>query len=208
MEFQKWPSIPRLSKERMTITEKIDGTNSAIRILPTENFEPDSFHNRLFEYDGMSVWVQSRSRFLKPTKNEDNFGFAKWVAENGYALVDILGPGNHYGEWWGSGIQRGYGLEKGEKRFSLFHATKWMETIKVEPGSTEVHALCTVPLLYTGDFEGGVITRLKETMRLKGSNAVSHAFAAEGFVVQLREAGSAYKVLLENDDLHKWQVAE
>lgn len=210
MEFQKWPSIPRLSKERMTITEKIDGTNSAIRVRPSGIFPDNSARLTTvidpagYLYD---VWVQSRSRFLKATKNEDNFGFAGWVLDNATALVDILGPGDHYGEWWGSGIQRGYGLTKGEKRFSLFHATKWMETIKVQPGSTAVHELCTVPLLYTGDFEQGAITRLKQTLRLKGSNAVEHAFNAEGMVVQLREAQAVYKVLLENDDLHKWQVA-
>lgn len=211
MEFKKWDSIPRLSKERMTITEKIDGTNSAIRIREVTDETPVSeLDNKLCTVgngtDNYAVFVQSRSRFLQPTKNDDNFGFARWVYDTAPELVSILGVGDHYGEWWGSGIQRGYGLEKGEKRFSLFHATRWMETIKVMPGSTSVHALCTVPLLYTGDFEGGVITRLKETMRLKGSMVVEHGFNAEGFVVQLREAGSAYKVLLENDDLHKWQV--
>lgn len=217
MEFQKWPSIPRLSKERMTITEKIDGTNSAIRIRPFAmdadpadtsittvvlQETPDS-PKGIFD-----VWVQSRSRFLQPTKAEDNFGFARWVMDNAEDLVKILGPGDHYGEWWGSGIQRGYGLEKGEKRFSLFNAPRWMETIKVQPGSTAVHGLCTVPLLYSGDFEGGAISRLKQTLRLKGSQAVEHAFSAEGMVVYLREVNASYKVLLENDDLHKWQVPE
>lgn len=206
MEFQKWPSIPRLSKERMIITEKIDGSNSAIRIRPAGVTE--DITNILGEIDGFQVWAQSRSRFLQPTKNEDNFGFARWVFDNMANLVEILGPGDHFGEWWGSGIQRGYGLEKGEKRFSLFNAPRWMETIKVEPGSTAVHALCTVPLLYSGEFEGGTVTRIKQTLRLKGSMAVEHAFSAEGMVVYLREVNASYKVLLENDDLHKWQVAE
>jgi hypothetical protein len=207
MDFQKWPSIPRLSKERMTITEKIDGTNSCIRIRSEGSYEDIS--QSLGVLDGHAVWAQSRSRFLKATKAEDNFGFAKWVDENAQELIDILGPGDHFGEWWGSGIQRGYGLEKGEKRFSLFNAPRWMETIKVQPGSTAVHALCTVPLLYSGEFEGGVISRLKQTLRLKGSEAVEHAFSAEGMVVYLREVNASYKVLLENDDLHKWaQVSE
>lgn len=209
-EFIKFPSIPRLSKERMTITEKIDGSNAGILILPDDVATGENAITRVDNDNHGSVWIyaQSRSRYLKPTKAEDNFGFASWVWSESANLVEILGLGRHMGEWWGSGIQRGYGLEKGEKRFSLFNAPRWMETIKVQPGSTAVHALCTVPLLYTGEFEGGAISRLKSTLRLKGSQAVEHAFSAEGMVVFLREAQVSYKVLLENDDLHKWQVQD
>ena len=34
-----------------------------------------------------------------------------------------LEPGRHFGEWWGRGIQRGYGLT--ERRFSLFNVSRW-----------------------------------------------------------------------------------
>ena len=37
--------------------------------------------------------------------------------------MTFLVPGRHFGEWWGSGIQRGYGLD--EKTFSLFNAYRW-----------------------------------------------------------------------------------
>ncbi len=34
-------------------------------------------------------------------------------------------PATYFGEWWGSGVQRGYGLQKGDKRFSLFNVSRW-----------------------------------------------------------------------------------
>ena len=52
------------------------------------------------------------------------FGFARWVETNRERLITLLGPGLHFGEWWGSGIQRGYGLTKGDKRFSLFNVER------------------------------------------------------------------------------------
>lgn len=208
MEFKEWPKIPRLSKEHVYITEKIDGTNSAIRVRP---FDPAANYTNMpvitvgnGDHDMWDVWVQSRKRLLEPTKAGDNFGFARWVVDNAKALVEILGPGDHYGEWWGQGIQRGYGLK--EKRFSLFNAPRWVENIKVAPGSTEVHNLCTVPLLYSGTFDGAPINGLRTSLRAKGSAAVEHAFNAEGMVVFLRELNASYKVLLENDDLYKWQT--
>jgi hypothetical protein len=53
-----------------------------------------------------------------------------------------LGPGRHFGEWWGAGIQRRYGLT--EKRFSLFNVTRWGEA---RPACCHV-----VPTLYRGPF--------------------------------------------------------
>lgn len=204
MEFVKWRSIPRLSKERMTLTEKIDGSNAAIRIREWTIEDSVSGVLDTVEVDGIlyNIWVQSRTRFISP--ENDNFGFAQWVWTNRVELIRILGVGEHYGEWWGSKIQRGYGL-KGERRFSLFNAPRWVEFIKSEPGSTAVEGLCTVPLLYAGPFSGEKITEFRELLRL-GSRAVDHQFDAEGLVVDLREAGARYKVLLENDDLHKWEV--
>src|SRR5436305_1822690 len=100
IEFNAFPKIARLNRE-CVITEKIDGTNASI----------------LIDEDGV-VMAGSRTRWITP--ENDNFGFAKWVEANKSELMK-LGVGHHFGEWWGSGIQRGYGLTKGEKRFSLFN---------------------------------------------------------------------------------------
>ncbi len=64
------------------------------------------------------MFIGSRTRWI--TAQDDNHGFARWVEGNKQELLK-LGAGRHFGEWWGSGIQRGYGLQKGEKRFSLFN---------------------------------------------------------------------------------------
>lgn len=96
--FKKWPKTPRLTSDTFTITEKIDGTNACVVVLE----------------DG-EVLAQSRTRIITP--EDDNFGFAAWVDDNKYELLK-LGPGHHYGEWWGQGIQRNYGLK--ERRLSLF----------------------------------------------------------------------------------------
>ena len=102
-EFAGFPKMARLSRD-IVITEKIDGTNAQIYI--TKEGE---------------IRAGSRNRWITPA--DDNFGFAQWVESNRDQLLE-LGPGRHFGEWWGSGIQRGYGMEKGEKKFSLFNAVR------------------------------------------------------------------------------------
>jgi hypothetical protein len=68
------------------ITEKIDGTNASILITD----------------DGSDIaGVGSRTRWITP--EDDNHGFAKWVKANHEELLK-LGPGHHFGEWWGNGI--------------------------------------------------------------------------------------------------------
>lgn len=104
IEFQEFPKIARLSRD-IIITEKIDGTNA--QILITE--------------DG-DIFPGSRTKWI--TTKDDNHGFAKYVEGNKTELLK-LGKGRHFGEWWGSGIGRGYGLQKGEKRFSLFNVGRW-----------------------------------------------------------------------------------
>ncbi len=106
-EFQAWPKIPRWENESYVITEKIDGTNGCIIIT---------------EYG--DVFAQSRNNILNVTEAGDNFGFCKWVMGNKDDLLG-LGVGYHYGEWWGQGIQRNYGLQ--DRRFSLFNI--WMKNI-------------------------------------------------------------------------------
>lgn len=103
MEFFKFPKIPRMANTTVTITEKIDGTNAQI-IVPVDENEP--------------LVVGSRNRFVTPGKTTDNYGFAQWVSGHEPELRK-LGPGRHYGEWWGQGIGRGYGLD--HRRFWLFN---------------------------------------------------------------------------------------
>lgn len=103
--FVEFPKLARAARQCI-ITEKIDGTNAQVYISD----------------DGFTMKVGSRTRWITP--QDDNFGFAAWVEANREELMK-LGPGRHYGEWWGSGIQRAYGLPKGERRFSLFNVSRW-----------------------------------------------------------------------------------
>lgn len=205
MEFKAWPSIPRMSKERVVVTEKIDGSNSAVRIRPhSDEDDLSTAVCSVLTDDGLyTVWAQSRKRLLLPGKSTDNFGFAGWVYANASALVRVLGPGDHFGEWWGSGIQRGYGLS--EKRFSLFNAPRWFETLHPTEAQSEVDNLYIVPTLFMGDFYDLNVRELRDALVDKGSQVVP-GFKSEGMVVYLREVNASYKVLLENDDIHKWET--
>jgi len=102
IEFKAFPKISRLSREAI-VTEKIDGTNASIFIGEAGEF-----------------MTGSRTQWITPEK--DNYGFSRWAHEHKEELLK-LGPGHHFGEWWGQGIQRKYNMT--EKRFSLFNVTRW-----------------------------------------------------------------------------------
>lgn len=172
VEFTPFPKIARLNRE-CTITEKIDGTNAQVHI--TEAGE---------------VLAGSRSRWITP--RADNFGFAKWVSENANDLRK-LGPGSHFGEWWGSGIQRGYGLTKGEKRFSLFNVTRWADPIE-RPACCDI-----VPTLYTGRFDTFFINEALRSLGEQGSAAAPGFMKPEGIIVRHATARQLFKVTLEKD---------
>jgi hypothetical protein len=167
----------------------------------------------IVEWPGMTevyeVGAQSRKRLIYP--GDDNFGFAKWVHENARALVRALGEGRHYGEWWGSGINRGYGLLKGEKRFSLFNVKRYEETDFSAFGLDNV---ATVPVLWRGPFSLETIDALVTDLRENGSVAVLDSdgdptyYRPEGVVVFHVAANSLFKVLCENDEIPKSLVSE
>lgn len=130
-EFEGWPKIPRFKEEDAIVTEKLDGTNAQINItaIPygVDWTEPDSDTPCVGYYADDAtethyvVQAGSRNRWL--SLDSDNFGFARWVSTHIPELCRGLGEGRHFGEWYGQGIQRGYGLE--EKRFALFNTSRW-----------------------------------------------------------------------------------
>lgn len=179
MEFETFDKIARLSRG-CAITEKIDGTNACIAISEDGGF-----------------FVGSRSRWITP--EDDNFGFARWAYERKESLL-ALGPGRHFGEWWGSGIQRGYGLQKGEKRFSLFNTSRWI--------ATAPPACClVVPVLYTGIFTSTAVDDALELLRTQGSQAAPGFMKPEGVIVY-QSAGRVYfKKTLDKDEEWKGKQA-
>lgn len=174
IEFQAFPKMARLNRD-IIITEKLDGTNAQIYIDETGEMK-----------------VGSRNCWLTP--REDNYGFARWAWENQEELLK-LGPGRHYGEWWGNGIQRRYDMK--EKVFSLFNVTRWYL-------AAELPACCrVVPTLYKGLFCSATIATTLEYLRIGGSVAAQGFMDPEGIVIYHINAGATFKVTLKNDEKPK-----
>lgn len=197
--FTEWPKIARL-KRPMTITEKLDGTNAAVGIVLMDGPQI-SPPNATQCYDGnkmYAVYAQSRTRIITP--DDDNFGFANWVWGRTLGLVAALGPGVHFGEWWGSGIQRGYGLKNGEKNFSLFNSGRFND----ETVSSIVPGLHVVPVLRREvDFSTQTVMEDIERLRTSGSFAAPGFMRPEGVVVYHHGLNGYFKVTLEKDEAPK-----
>jgi hypothetical protein len=207
-QFRGWPKISRLNRECI-VTEKIDGTNAAIIIsneyVPYGTGADEIVNGGIVIYPSdhtYPVWVgaQSRKNLISPEK--DNFGFARWVRENAPALVDALGEGYHFGEWWGSGIQRGYGLEKGVKRFSLFNVKRFREFWP--SNGQEDSLLYTVPVIdEIPSLSSPIVQSSVEDLRTHGSAASPGFMNPEGVVVFHSASQTCYKVMLDNDEGYK-----
>lgn len=194
--YPKFGSIPRLNRD-MVITEKIDGTNGLIFIYDPDA-EPESVLS-VSSAEGDLIAAGSRNRWL--TVSADNFGFAAWVSANADSLRADLGPGMHYGEWWGSGIQRGYGLPSGQKRFSLFNTKRWAGVVFTTP------SLGVVPVLDRYTFSLTRVNLVMEMLRTDGSKAQPGFMNPEGVVVYHAAANQMFKATLENDEKPKSAVA-
>jgi hypothetical protein len=200
MEFIGFPKSPRLTRP-MVITEKIDGTNAQIVIVNKALFDNTALCGPTPVGDNgeQLMLAGSRTRWINP--KEDNFGFAKWVEENSKELFK-LGEGQHFGEWWGSGIQRGYDLPKGEKRFSLFNTSRWSDA-SVRPECCHV-----VPILHKGMFDTTAIQATLQALELVGSQAAPGFMKPEGIMVFHAASGIVFKKTIHKDEAPKSQVTE
>lgn len=193
MQFAPYPKTPRL-RRGVVVTEKLDGTNAQVVITKEDTELAENVVAVLPQELGypLVMRVGSRTRWITPGKDTDNFGFAGWCRDNAEELFK-LGPGRHFGEWYGAGIQRGYGLA--EKRLALFNVDRWVNNPS-RPACCE-----TVPVLYRGDLSG--IDETVELLRHQGSQAVPGWMQPEGVIVYHSAARQCFKVLLENDEGHK-----
>lgn len=188
VEFEAFPKLARLSRE-VVVSEKIDGTNAQVFIAE----------------DGVTMLVGSRTRWITP--DDDNHGFARWCAEHRDELL-ALGPGRHFGEWWGSGIQRGYGLMKGDKRFSLFNTSRWFHPTHSDcedlTGRTAAPSCChVVPVLLRGPFRTDAIDHCIQLLRERGSYAAPGFMKPEGVVVFHTAGNVGFKKTIEKDEVPK-----
>jgi len=195
--FTGFPKMGRLTRE-CVITEKIDGTNAQIYITQ----------------DGQFL-TGSRTRWITP--GDDNFGFAKWAHEHKDELM-ALGPGQHFGEWWGAGIQRKYGLK--EKRFSLFNVSRWhlagqtpgvraqawdpvTKAFKSTPTEPLPPCCSLVPTLYSGIFSTTIADNMILKLQHEGSQAAPGFMDPEGIVIYHVALGAMFKKTVKNDESPK-----
>lgn len=171
IEFPEFDKIPRLSRE-CTISEKIDGTNGLIRI----------------EEDGETLRPGSRTRWITP--EDDNYGFAQWCCNNRMDLLK-MGPGDHYGEWWGSGIHKRYINQP--KGFSLFNTKRWNAENKPQ-------CCWIVPVLYQGVFNGEAISSTMRLLLENGSSASPGCMRPEGIIIWHTAAQTYFKKTFDKDD--------
>lgn len=220
-DFPSFAKIPRLNKP-IVITEKIDGTNALIEV------EESSHHKRIslddgdllpVRYNGDFTYIESpvdqqtyriragsRRRWIGLASG-DNYGFAEWVRQNAAELCQ-LGPGLHYGEWFGKGINRAYGLE--ERRFALFNVGRWFDPREDfeggdwAPDAKECPPCCTVvPVIgiaqdgsRLSDAVGDATSALCEF----GSYAVLDYWRPEGLIVWHEAARQYFKVIFGSDE--------
>jgi hypothetical protein len=173
-DFVGFKKITRLSRE-MIVSEKIDGTNGQIFIGEDGEF-----------------LVGKRSGWITP--DNDNYGFAAWAYDNRNKLITGLGPGRHYGEWWGHGINRGYGLPKGDRRFSLFNVNRWYSAIN-RPACCYV-----VPIINVSQFDMMTVRHCLDYLVTNGSLAAPGYMKPEGVVVMHKPSGYLFKKTIEKDE--------
>lgn len=212
--FVEFPKMARLSRECI-VTEKIDGTNAQLLIAELANDEPIPAHSLgVFDHDGKLHYMAAGSRTRWITPEVDNAGFAAWVARN-FDQLKTLGPGRHFGEWWGQGIQRKYGMT--EKRWSLFNVARWCfhgekpDTIATaDPRIVKTQDMLPpcchlVPILYRGNFCTVEVDLAIVELASTGSKAAPGYMKPEGIVVFHVAGNVGFKKTLEKDDVPKGQ---
>src|SRR5579859_6218583 len=217
IQFEAWPKTPRLFRESMVITEKIDGTNSAVGVIerPAGSVVTEEWGDACLvarpEADYL-VYAQSRNRLITPLrmggKGADNYNFAEWVWKNADELARVLGPGLHFGEWWGHGIGRGYGMAQGERYFSLFNTSRWKH-LAIPEARADVQppeGLRVVPVLHVFTLDTKVIREALGALKITGSYAAPGYMNPEGVCVYLPAARATFKVTF--DDTHKGVLRE
>lgn len=179
--FKGFPKMGRLFRD-IIVTEKIDGTNAQVVIYA----------------DGERIRAGSRKRRINA--QNDHFAFARFVDENRREFLR-LGPGRHFGEWWGHRVGRGYDLPEGERRFSLFNTERWSDD-EVRPKCCHV-----VPVLYEGPFSELAIRAALSGLESRGSAAAPGFMDPEGVVIYHASSASMFKYTLKGDG-HKTRNRE
>lgn len=138
MSFVAWPSIEHLhSVQKFAYKNnihsimyrpkvKLHGTNAAVRVYPEGK-------------------IQAQSRSKDISVDNDNFGFARWVADQRW--FHLSEPYVIFGEWVGPGVQSGVALTQiPSKTFAVF-AVKQGEVLITEPDQIRFYVLPEIPVI-------------------------------------------------------------
>jgi hypothetical protein len=195
IEFTEFNKISRLNRE-VIVTEKIDGTNGQVHIRLAEGSELEMGYDTQIEVDGLPCYIRagSRNRWVLYLGSDDNNGFGRWVHQHAHEL-SALGAGAHFGEWWGLGIQRKYGVP--EKRWSLFNVSRWTEDTKP--------ACCHVVPIVTRGIGFEPVYEAIELLKEGGSVAAPGFMKPEGVVAFHVHSRQLFKMTIEKDTEHKWE---
>lgn len=174
MEFKAFPDIKKLGSTEFSITQKIHGSNAQIMIFSDET-------------GTIQLLTGSRNRWIAP--GDDNYGFAAHVYAHKQEFIDKLGPGQHFGEWAGPGINSGEGLK--QKTLVLFDY--WRYDVNNLPSQTVL-----VPVLFQGLFDLQQVERCMQDLKTNGSKLAIGFMRPEGIVVQIK--GTRYKVVFEAEE--------
>jgi len=176
MEFKSFREIKAYRRLRLSITQKIHGTNAQVCIFPDTG-------------GYLHLKVGCRTRWITP--ESDNFGFAAFVYANKEEFISKLGEGTHHGEWAGPGINSGEGLK--EKTFVLFNFERYQD-LPLPPQTV------LVPVLYDDVPESinNVIDNTFEDLKSSGSKLVPGFAHPEGIVISLN--GSTFKKVFKPEE--------
>ena len=207
VEFISFPKISRLFRP-IVITEKLDGLNVAVVVstIPPYSYSDEEVvgpgivintnGHKMDGFQPLYVYAQSRKNVISPEK--DNFGFAAWVREHARELAIGLGEGVHFGEWWGSGIRRKYGLD--EKRFSLFNVKKWGGNDYNDDGTKRPDCCHVVPVLARlEEFDTYEVQRILNLLEDHGSFAAPGFMDPEGIVTYHAASNRLFKTTILDD---------
>lgn len=181
-KFESFPDIKKFGTAVLYITQKIHGSNAQIYIFQQED-------------GSLDLACGSRSQWIAPGK--DNFGFAEMVYAHKQEFIDKLGPGRHYGEWAGPGINSGEGLKT--KTLVLFDHWKYPSERPLPPNTV------IVPVLYAGGFDLGKIQEVTDDLKKNGSKLVTGFMRPEGIVLNIK--GQRHKIVFEAEET-KWKDAD
>lgn len=187
--FTEFPSIGQYRD----IVTKIRKSNKS-GVLPTVTFRGTvKLHgtNAAVGITGDQLWVQSRNNVITPEK--DNCGFARFVSNpevTSYfkSMCDGVGTLIVFGEWCGTGIQKGVAISELSKRFVIFAVKQddtWVTDIErfTNPELNIWNILQFPTWLITIDFENPELSRnslVEITTEVERQCPVAKYFGVEG----------------------------